>query len=119
MLTPDDAGRARHRLRFLLGLPILTDYALWRRARQLGATALISANAFSRWTTYTTGLRQWIGFEGRNLRLVHEHPVCLDSGGFVAARSPRGRRDRLERCESTGRLRRGLHGRLILIVSSG
>ena len=70
---------------FLLGLPALRDGALWRTARRLGAPELISANALSRWRTDIIGLRQWTGFEIRWLHLVRQHPVALDSAGFVAA----------------------------------
>jgi hypothetical protein len=89
--TASDDGKCReHRLRFLLGLPRLADGALWRTARRLGAPVLISANALSRWTRNAIGMRTWTGFDTRNLRLVHEHLVCLDSGGFVAAARYRG-----------------------------
>ena len=75
---------------FLLGLPALRDGALWRTARRLGAPVLISANALSRWRTDIIGLRQWTGFEIRWLHLVRQHPVALDSAGFVAASRYRG-----------------------------
>ena len=75
---------------FLLGLPTLADGALWRTARRLGAPVLISANALSVWRTDTLGLRQWRAFSRRNLHLVAQHPVMLDSGGFVAAARYRG-----------------------------
>ena len=75
---------------FLLGLPTLADGALWRTARRLGVPVLISANALSVWRTDTLGLRHWRGLSRRNLHLVAQHPVMLDSGGFVAASRYRG-----------------------------
>lgn len=74
-----------HWLDFLLGLPVLADNALWRTARHLQAPVLISANALSRWKIGSSGVRCWTGFDTRNLRLVRDHPVALDSAGFVAA----------------------------------
>lgn len=70
---------------FLLGLPALRDGALWQAARRLGAPVLVSANALSLWRHGRFGLREWTGFDRRNLPLVAEHPVWLDSAGFVAA----------------------------------
>ena len=75
---------------FLLGLPTLADGALWRAARGLGAPVLVSANALSVWRTDALGLRHWRGFNPRNLHLVGQRPVMLDSGGFVAAVRYRG-----------------------------
>ena len=69
----------------MLGLPALTDGALWRTVRRIGAPVLVSANALSVWRTDRLGLRRWQGFSRRNLHLVAQHPVMLDSGGFVAA----------------------------------
>lgn len=77
-------------LDFLLGLPTLSDGPLWQTARTLGAPVLISANALSVWRPDRLGLRQWIGFDRRNLHLVCQHPVHLDSGGFVSAVRYRG-----------------------------
>ncbi len=77
-------------LDFLLGLPTLSDGPLWQTARTLGAPVLISANALSAWRPDRLGLRQWIGFDQRNLHLVWQHPVHLDSGGFVSAVRYRG-----------------------------
>jgi hypothetical protein len=51
---------------------------------------LVSANALSRWAIDAQGFRLWTGFDGRALRLVHDHPVALDSAGFVAAHRYRG-----------------------------
>ena len=48
---------------FLLGLPALREGALWRAARPLGATVLVSANALSRWATDVQGYRIWTGFD--------------------------------------------------------
>lgn len=76
---------------FLLGLPALAEGALWATARRLGAPALVSANALSLWTPRDRrGLRRWRGFDRSRLHLVAEHPVALDSGGFVAAVRYRG-----------------------------
>lgn len=76
--------------RFLLGLPALRDGVLWQTALQLPAPILISANALSRWHLDNLGLRCWAGFDTRWLRLLAQHPVALDSAGFVAARRYRG-----------------------------
>ena len=75
---------------FLLGLPALRDGALWRAAGGLQALVLVSANALSVWRADPMGLRYWDRFSHRSLHLVHEHPVYLDSGGFVAAARYRG-----------------------------
>lgn len=75
---------------FLLGLPALRDGPLWATARSLDAPVLVSANALSRWAIDAQGFRLWTGFDGRALRLVHDHPVALDSAGFVAAHRYRG-----------------------------
>jgi hypothetical protein len=72
-------------IEFILGLPYLRDGHLWRAARRLRAPVLISVNALSLRPRDAIGLRTWRGFDQRNLRLVHEHPVHLDSAGFVAA----------------------------------
>jgi len=84
--APDDARRVQ----FLLGLPALADTALWRAARDLGAPVLVSANALYTWRRDGLGLRRWQGFSRRNLHLVAQRPVSLDSGGFVAAVRYRG-----------------------------
>ena len=52
------------RIALLLGLPTLTDNALWRTARRLNAPSLISANALSRWTQ-----RSFLRFD--HLRMSH------------------------------------------------
>ena len=78
------------RFEFLLGLPALRPGALWSRAQSLGAPIMISANALSRWRVDGLGLREWDGFDGRHLNLVHDHRVALDSAGFVAASRYRG-----------------------------
>jgi hypothetical protein len=75
---------------FLLGLPALRPGALWSRALSIGAPALLSANALSRWHPDRLGLRHWDGFDGRHLGLVSQHKVALDSAGFVAASRYRG-----------------------------
>jgi hypothetical protein len=72
-------------IEFILGLPYLRDGDLWRAARRLGAPVLISANALSLRPRDRMGLSTWRAFHHRNLRLVHEHPVHLDSAGFVAS----------------------------------
>jgi hypothetical protein len=77
-------------LRFLLGLPMLAEGPLWRAARALDAPILISANALSVWRRDALGLRHWCAFDRRNLHLVWQHPVHLDSGGFVSAVRYRG-----------------------------
>lgn len=51
---------------------------------------LVSANALSLWRRDAVGLRQWSGFDRRMLRLIAQHPVSLDSGGFVASVLYRG-----------------------------
>ncbi len=89
MITPGGTGTV-HRLEFLLGLPALADTALWRTALRLGAPVLVSANALSTWRTDQMGFRRWYGFSRRTLPLVAQHPVSLDSGGFVAAVRYRG-----------------------------
>jgi hypothetical protein len=55
------------------------------RTRRLHAPVLVSANALSLRPRDAIGIPTWRGFNQRNLRLVHEHPVHLDSAGFVAA----------------------------------
>lgn len=77
-------------LDFLLGLPYLREGPLWQTARRLEAPVLVSANALSLWRRDAVGLRQWSGFDRRMLRLVAQHPVSLDSGGFVASVLYRG-----------------------------
>ena len=79
-----------NRATFLLGLPALREGALWATARALGAPVLVSANALSQWAVDADGYRMWTGFNGRALKLVHSHPVALDSAGFVAACRYRG-----------------------------
>ncbi len=76
--------------RFLLGLPALKEGPLWDTARALEAPVLISANALSRWRIDEGGYRTWCGFDPRHLHLVANHPVALDSAGFVAAQHYRG-----------------------------
>ncbi len=85
-------------LDFLLGLPYLREGPLWQTARRLEAPVLVSANALSLWRRDAVGLRQWSGFDRRMLRLVAEHPVSLDSGGFVASVLYAARRSR---CRNT------------------
>jgi hypothetical protein len=75
---------------FILGLPYLRDGALWRAARRLGAPVLVSANALSHRPRDELGIAMWRRFDYRNLHLVREHPVHLDSAGFVAAVLYRG-----------------------------
>lgn len=77
-------------LEFLLGLPYLKDGVLLRTARRLKAPVLISANALSIWERDAVGLRHWRGFDRSTLNLVAQHPVALDSGGFVASVLYRG-----------------------------
>src|ERR1700712_2289172 len=77
-------------LRFLLGLPVLTDGPLWQAAKALDAPVLVSANALSLWRQDGPDLRQWQGVDRGNLHLVWQHPVYLDSGGFVSAVLYRG-----------------------------
>ncbi len=89
MTVPGRTGVV-HRLEFLLGLPALADTELWRTALRLGAPVLVSANALSTWRTDHQGLRRWCGFSRHTLPLVAQHPVSLDSGGFVAAVRYRG-----------------------------
>ena len=71
-------------LEFLLGLPTLADNVLWQAAAKLDAPVLVSANALSTWRHDASGLRRWCGFNRRNLHLVWQRPVALDSAGFVA-----------------------------------
>lgn len=77
-----------HFLRFLLGLPVLLDGALWQAARALDASILISANALSLWLQSAPR----VGFDRRNIHLVWRRPVHLDSGSFapMAAAQPHG-----------------------------
>ena len=77
-------------LAFLLGLPYLKEGLLWQTARRLDAPVLVSANALSLWRRDDYGLRRWDGFDRRMLHLVAQHPVSLDSGGFVASVLYRG-----------------------------
>ena len=77
-------------LDFLLGLPYLREGVLWQIARCLKAPVLVYANALSRWRKDEVGLRVWTGFDRRMLHLVTQHPVALDSGGFVASVLYRG-----------------------------
>jgi hypothetical protein len=73
-------------IEFILGLPYLRDGDLWRTARQLRAPVLISANALSCRPRDALGIPTWRGFNRRHLSLVEQHPVYLDSAGFVAAK---------------------------------
>ncbi len=82
--TPDRPDGA-HRLTFLLGLPKLADNALWRIARRLAAPVLISANALSRWTTDTLGLRCWAASMAITFASPSNSRSALNSAGFVAA----------------------------------
>lgn len=87
------------RAELLLGLPYLRRGTLLNRAIALGASVLVSANAFSAWRnipplTRTVlggelktfpGYREWERFRPPPAELVASLPVYLDSAGFVAA----------------------------------
>lgn len=69
----------------ILGLPHLNEGPILQRARALGRTALISANALSRWSE-RRGWREWAGWRLGQLQNAQGLPgLCLDSAGFVAA----------------------------------
>src|ERR1700723_959532 len=70
---------------FLLGLPYLADNVLTQTARDLDATVLLSANAFSKWRRDAIGIPTWYGFNKGPLRHARGLKICLDSAGFVAA----------------------------------
>ncbi|HEX7782625.1 MAG TPA: hypothetical protein VF509_07440 [Sphingobium sp.] len=69
----------------IIGLPHLNEGPILQRARALGRTALISANALSRWSE-KRGWREWSGWRMGQLQNAQGLPgLCLDSAGFVAA----------------------------------
>jgi hypothetical protein len=68
----------------MLGLPYLANNELLAAARRLGATVLVSANAFSRWDRRGSGAA-WQGSNLQPLRHAIGLPIALDSAGFVAA----------------------------------
>ncbi|WP_257558696.1 hypothetical protein [Sphingobium sp. CFD-2] len=68
----------------IVGLPHLNDGPILQRARALGRTALISANALSRWSE-KRGWREWTGWRLGQLQNARGlSGLCLDSAGFVA-----------------------------------
>lgn len=69
---------------FILGLPYVADGPLLRKARELGAPVLLSANAFSVWAR-RDGWREWTRFRKAPLQLLEGMDAYLDSAGFVAA----------------------------------
>lgn len=87
------------RAELLLGLPYLSRGALLDRAVELGASVLVSANAFSAWKAVPPltrevlggrmktfpGYREWKGFRTPDAALVEKVRARLDSAGFVAA----------------------------------
>lgn len=75
---------------FMLGLPALHPGELWVQAVRLEAPLLLSANSLPHWHVNGLGLRFWEAFDGRHVSLVSQHPIALDSAGFVAARRYRG-----------------------------
>jgi hypothetical protein len=85
-----ERNRAAHRISFLLGLPTLVDNALWHRALASRPPVLISADALSRWRTDSIGCDNGPASGGRNLHLAQQHPVSLDSAGFVSAKRYNG-----------------------------
>ncbi len=69
----------------IVGLPHLNEGPILQRARALGRTALISANALSRWSD-KGGWREWAGWRLGQLQNARGlSGLCLDSAGFVAA----------------------------------
>ncbi|HEX7784354.1 MAG TPA: hypothetical protein VF509_16260 [Sphingobium sp.] len=69
----------------IIGLPHLNEGPILQRARALGQTVLISANALSRWSE-KRGWREWSGWRMGQLENAQGLPsLCLDSAGFVAA----------------------------------
>ena len=68
----------------ILGLPHARRGALLDRARALGATVLVSANAFAIRRKDDLGLPRFEGFDPRSLANLAGVPACLDSAGFVA-----------------------------------
>lgn len=77
------------RIEIILGLPHLRRGPILERARELGATVLISANALSRWRR-EDGARLWRDWDLRPLRLARGMNLTLDSAGFVAMAKYRG-----------------------------
>lgn len=75
-------------LEFLLGLPYLRG-PLLAKAREIGASVLVSANAFSRWKDRDYW-REWQGFRIPPPEIFSSVPIHLDSAGFVAAVKYRG-----------------------------
>jgi hypothetical protein len=70
---------------FYLGLPYVSQGPLLNMARALGASVLVSANGFSKWTI-RDGYRKWARFRLDSARLLYGMDACLDSAGFVATR---------------------------------
>lgn len=72
-------------IEIIVGLPHLNEGPILARARELGQTALISANGLSRWSD-RRGWREWVGWRLAQLRNARGlAALCLDSAGFVAA----------------------------------
>lgn len=72
-------------IEIIVGLPHLNEGPILARARELGQTALVSANGLSRWSD-RRGWREWIGWRLAQLRNARGlAALCLDSAGFVAA----------------------------------
>lgn len=72
-------------INIIVGLPHLNEGPILQRARALDRTALISANALSRWSE-KRGWREWAGWRLGQLHNAKGLPdLCLDSAGFVAA----------------------------------
>lgn len=77
-------------IEMLVGLPHLRDSAIVRRAKDIRAPALISANALSRWQC-DHGCREWIGWRLTDLDVADGlADLALDSAGFVAMSRYRG-----------------------------
>lgn len=74
----------------LLGLPHLRKGPLLSRARELGAQVLVSANAFAKYRYDSSGVRHFIGFDGREFSNAGGMNVFMDSGGFSAMSKNRG-----------------------------
>lgn len=78
------------RLEIILGPPHLRRGPLLDMAREIGATALVSANAFSRWSRDDAGVRDRAGWDLRTLANARGLALTLDSAGFTAMARYRG-----------------------------
>ncbi|WP_291333425.1 hypothetical protein [Desulfovibrio sp.] len=88
LVAPADQ-RPASQVKMILGLPMLADGPLLRKAKELGAPVLVSANSFSRWRV-ENGIREWQEFKTSSLALAEGMEVWLDSAGFTAMKKYNG-----------------------------